>query len=90
MQFIEKLKQKKKRNDRLPPAVPVCRGEKCTAFQPGQLKIILVCPKYMDAVSDSRNSVVDKVLVRPYFDNKFGTTDLYRNLKSFEIYLENH
>jgi hypothetical protein len=35
--FIENLKQKKKRNDRSPPAVPMCRGEKCTAFQPGQL-----------------------------------------------------
>ena len=44
----------------------------------------------MDAVSDRRNSVIDKVLVGPYFDNKFGTTDLYRNHKSFEIYLENH
>ena len=44
----------------------------------------------MDAVSDRRNSVIDKMLVGPYFDNKIGTTDLYRNLKSFEIYLENH
>lgn len=44
----------------------------------------------MDAVSDRRNSVIDNVLIRPYFDNKFGTADLYRNLKSFEIYLENH
>ena len=44
----------------------------------------------MDAVSDRLNSVIDKVLVRPYFDNKFWTADLYRNLKSFKIYLENH